>query len=238
MKSKFPSLKPVAIAVAAFLVLGLMASLSYAAVGAAHREKHASTAAPKDDADECATTQDGSSQDGSSQDGSSEESDDPGDQGEDGDDQGEDGDTEESDDQGDQGETTDTEESDDQGNQGEDCNAEDPEDSSDESTDASTDPVDPDREAACNEAAGVDPNAQPEPGAEPEKVTGLDNAIQHVLANCMKNPQAPGLVNALEHLVANQKRHELHDAWKAEHKHGKPPWAGGGPPPWAGGNKD
>jgi hypothetical protein len=198
VKPKFPSLKPAAIAVAAFLVLGLMASLSYAAVGAGHREQHAATA-PKDDADECATAQDGNSEDGSS------------------------------------------EASEDQGDQGEDCDAEDPDDgsdeSSDESTDASTDPVDPDREAACNEAAGVDPNAEPEPGDD-EKVTGLDNAIQHVLANCLKNPQAPGLVNALEHLVANQKRHELHDAWKAEHEHGKPPWAGGGPPPWAGGNKD
>lgn len=219
MKSRLPSFKPAAIALAAFLVLGLMASLSYAAVRATHGQRHASAAAPKDNADECATTQDDNSD-------TSEESDDQGEQGEDGDDEGESGDTEESDDQGDQGD---------------DCDAEDPNDgadeSSDESTDASTDPVDPEREAACNEAAGVDPNAEPVPGDD-QKVTGLDNAIQHVLANCLKNPQAPGLVNALEHLVANQKRHELHDAWKAEHEHGKPPWAGGGPPPWAGGNKD
>jgi hypothetical protein len=174
--------------VATLLVLGLMASLSYAAVGAAHREQHASTAAPKDDADECSTT------------------------------------------------GGEPEESDDQEDQGEDCEAEDTEDDSGENGDAdSQDSVDPDREASCNEAAGIDPNAKPEPGDDTEKATGLDNAIQHVLANCLKNPQAPGLVNALEHLVANQERHELHDEWRAQHEHGKPPWAGGGPPPWAGG---
>ena len=50
------------------------------------------------------------------------------------------------------------------------------------------------------------------PPTEPTKLTGLDNAIAHVLANCLKNPDAPGLVNALEHLVANQAKHEAHDA--------------------------
>jgi len=48
--------------------------------------------------------------------------------------------------------------------------------------------------------------------------TGLENAIQHVLANCIKNPQAPGLINALEHLYANQQRHAAHDAEKAAQK--------------------
>ena len=50
------------------------------------------------------------------------------------------------------------------------------------------------------------------------KLHGLDNAIAHVLANCVKNPQAPGLLNALEHLAANQAKHEAHEAEKAERK--------------------
>jgi hypothetical protein len=97
---------------------------------------------------------------------------------------------------------------------------------------ASTDEgaVDPEREAACNEASGVEPveegtdeGATGDDGTgdetteeESEPVTGLDNAISHVLENCLKNPQAPGLVNALEHLVANQARHDALEAAKAE----------------------
>jgi hypothetical protein len=58
------------------------------------------------------------------------------------------------------------------------------------------------------------------------KLTGLDNAIQHVLANCLKNPQAPGLLVALQHLVENQTRHDAqqaaHDAQKAAHQAGHP----------------
>ena len=67
-----------------------------------------------------------------------------------------------------------------------------------------------DREAECNTAAGIDPTAAP--SANPAAVTGLDDAISHVLANCIKNPQAPGLVNAVERLMANQERKALHDA--------------------------
>ena len=68
-----------------------------------------------------------------------------------------------------------------------------------------------DREAECNEAAGIDPTAPP--GTEsPAPLKGLDNAIAHVLANCLKNPDAPGLPNALKHLVANRDRKALHDA--------------------------
>jgi hypothetical protein len=77
---------------------------------------------------------------------------------------------------------------------------------------------DPEREAACNDAAGiVEPPAgeQPDPS---EKLTGLDNAIAHVLANCIKNPQAPGLINALTHLVANRGEHEAKAAERAERK--------------------
>lgn len=51
-----------------------------------------------------------------------------------------------------------------------------------------------------------------------QKTTGLDHAIQMVLANCIKNPQAPGLLNALRHLVANRDRHAAHDAEKAARK--------------------
>jgi hypothetical protein len=83
--------------------------------------------------------------------------------------------------------------------------------------------VDPERADACDEAAGV---ALTHGGAsdgtadtqDPIKLTGLDNAIAHVLANCLKNPNAPGLVNALEHLVANKAKHEAHAAAKAERK--------------------
>jgi hypothetical protein len=76
----------------------------------------------------------------------------------------------------------------------------------------------PDRAAECATAAGVDPTAPP---ADPTvKVTGLDNALAHVLANCLKNPDAPGLPNALEHLVANAARKAAHDAAKAAGVHG------------------
>ena len=77
----------------------------------------------------------------------------------------------------------------------------------------------PEREAECAAAAGVDPTAPPagETGDE-ATATGLDNAIAHVLANCLKNPDAPGLPNALEHLVANAERKAAHDAAKAAKK--------------------
>jgi hypothetical protein len=78
--------------------------------------------------------------------------------------------------------------------------------------------TDPAREAECNTAAGVDPTA--DPAAESTRTTGLDNAIEHVLANCLKNPGAPGLPNALEHLVANAERKAAHDAAKAAGEHG------------------
>ena len=51
---------------------------------------------------------------------------------------------------------------------------------------------------------------------EATKAHGLDNAIEHVLANCLKNPQAPGLLNALQRLADNRERHEAHEEWKAE----------------------
>jgi hypothetical protein len=81
-----------------------------------------------------------------------------------------------------------------------------------------TDTSSPDaaRADACYAAAGM---SGPSTDTSGTKQTGLDNAIQHVLANCLKNPQAPGLLTALQHLVENQARHEAqqaaHDAKKA-----------------------
>ena len=80
------------------------------------------------------------------------------------------------------------------------------------------DPVaDPDREAACTTAAGIEPTDGTDDASD-TKLHGVDNAIAHVLANCVKNPQAPGLLNALEHLAANQAKHDAHEAEKAERK--------------------
>jgi hypothetical protein len=85
------------------------------------------------------------------------------------------------------------------------------------------DPADPaDREAECKTAAGLSTVAGGQGGSggttgETQgdvKTTGLDHAIEVVLANCIKNPQAPGLVNALRHLVANRDRHLAHQAEK------------------------
>ena len=61
------------------------------------------------------------------------------------------------------------------------------------------------READCEAAAGQ----SSEGGGE--KLTGLDRAIERVLENCIKNPQAPGLVNALEHLALNRERKEARE---------------------------
>jgi hypothetical protein len=102
------------------------------------------------------------------------------------------------------------------------------------------DEADPARVAACEEAAG----RPSEPSGE--KLTGLDRAIDRVLANCIKSPQAPGLVNALERLSQNLERKEAREearearkaareaakeARKAANQGGGPPeHAGGGPP--------
>jgi hypothetical protein len=81
------------------------------------------------------------------------------------------------------------------------------------------DPVAPepsgDGEGDCDLAAGVVPDEGEEEVVE-EKLTGLDNAIDHVLANCKKNEDAPGLLVALSHLAANRDNHEAHEEWKAE----------------------
>jgi hypothetical protein len=93
--------------------------------------------------------------------------------------------------------------------------------------DGTTDPAAPgdpaDREAECNEAAGVSTEADGQGGSDGTtasgtqaevKNTGLNHAIEVVLANCIKNPQSQGLVNALRHLVANRDRHLAHQAEK------------------------
>ena len=80
-------------------------------------------------------------------------------------------------------------------------------------------PVSPaDRQKACMEAAGMSLDSTTASGSPQVKTTGLDHAIQMVLANCIKNPQAPGLLNALRHLVANRERHAAHDEEKAARK--------------------
>ena len=75
---------------------------------------------------------------------------------------------------------------------------------------------DEERLAACETAAGISEGGTGGEDVDQEAGThGLDNAIEHVLGNCVKNPQAPGLLNALERLVANRDRHEAHEEWKA-----------------------
>jgi hypothetical protein len=99
-----------------------------------------------------------------------------------------------------------------------DDDAEAPADTADHDADDQQDPVvDPEREAACTTAAAIDPTDGTDDGAD-TKLHGIDNAISHVLANCVKNPQSLGLLNALEHLVANKAKHEAHEAEKAERK--------------------
>ena len=75
-----------------------------------------------------------------------------------------------------------------------------------------------DREKACMEAAGMSTDSTAGGSSAQVKTTGLDHAIETVLANCIKNPQAPGLLNALHHLMANRDRHAAHDADKAARK--------------------
>ncbi len=87
--------------------------------------------------------------------------------------------------------------------------------------DAESGAVDPIREAACNEAAGVTPDPEEtDDTMDPavEKPHGLENAIAHVLENCTNNPQAPGLLVAIRHLVANAEKREMHEEAKADAK--------------------
>ena len=56
-------------------------------------------------------------------------------------------------------------------------------------------------QADCLTAAALDPSTDPTTvGLDAH---GLQNALAHVLHNCIANPQAPGLLVALQHLSAN-----------------------------------
>ena len=123
-------------------------------------------------------------------------------------------DEQESDDQS----TTDEQESDDQGTSDEQESTECKDSKKD--TKKKTGGNAADREKACKDAASMstDSTAAGTAGTTQVKTTGLDHAIEMVLANCIKNPQAPGLLNALRHLVANRERHAAHDEEKAARK--------------------
>ena len=73
------------------------------------------------------------------------------------------------------------------------------------------------RVAECTEAAGLTAEDAPDGSPVPGELTGLENAIAHVLWNCMRNDN-DGLVNALEHLSANLERKELRDEAKEERR--------------------
>jgi hypothetical protein len=108
--------------------------------------------------------------------------------------------------------TSEEQESDDQGTS-EDQESDDQHcDVSDEGSDQSSDPSD--RLQACREAAGITDGTEGDNTSD-AKMTGLDHAVEVVMANCIKNPRAPGLLNALRHLVANRDRHNAHEEAKA-----------------------
>jgi hypothetical protein len=77
---------------------------------------------------------------------------------------------------------------------------------------APTTTPDPQRAADCGAAAGLTPGTEAAPALDGGTVTGLDNAISHVLANCNTNVTAPGLPIALAHLAHNRERQAAHKA--------------------------
>jgi hypothetical protein len=76
---------------------------------------------------------------------------------------------------------------------------------------------DPAREAACRKTAGFPDGGSP----SEERSSGLAHSMDVLLANCVKNPQAPGLLTALEHHRANLERKAAHDAAKEARHHGR-----------------
>ena len=76
------------------------------------------------------------------------------------------------------------------------------------------------RIAECTEAAGLTAADAPDEKPIPGELKGLENAISHVLWNCIRNDN-DGLVNALEHLSANLERKELRDEAKEERRAAK-----------------
>jgi hypothetical protein len=77
--------------------------------------------------------------------------------------------------------------------------------------------VSEERVAECTEAAGLTGEDAPDEEPTPGEPTGLENAIAHVLRNCLRN-ENDGLVNALEHLHANMERKLGREERKAERK--------------------
>jgi hypothetical protein len=71
------------------------------------------------------------------------------------------------------------------------------------------------RIAECTDAAGLTAADAPDEKPIPGELKGLENAISHVLWNCIRNDN-DGLVNALEHLSSNLERKELRDETKEE----------------------
>jgi hypothetical protein len=69
----------------------------------------------------------------------------------------------------------------------------------------------------CTEAAGMTLADAPEEKPVPGEKQGLENAIAHVLWNCLRNDN-DGLVNALEHLQANLERKEEREELRAERR--------------------
>jgi hypothetical protein len=69
----------------------------------------------------------------------------------------------------------------------------------------------------CTEAAGMTAADAPEEEPVPSEKKGLENAMAHVLWNCLRNDN-DGLVNALEHLSDNLERKEFRDEAKEERK--------------------
>jgi hypothetical protein len=119
-----------------------------------------------------------------------------------------------SDDPGSDEQASDDQESEDQDQAKDECDSADDQESDNQG--ASEGSTHEHTDADCLGAAGMSEESGGGSGSagDETKKTGLDNAIARVLANCIKNPQAPGLLNALRHLVANQARHEAHDAEK------------------------
>jgi hypothetical protein len=118
--------------------------------------------------------------------------------------------------------------SDDQGESDDHCRSKDEGDNQETDSHQGPTPTSSDREAECRTAAGLTQPTSSSNAPAPQKTTGLDHAIEMVLANCIKNAQAPGLVNALRHLVANRDRHQAHEAEKAARKAAHPAAGGHG----------
>jgi len=125
------------------------------------------------------------------------------------------------------GDTTEDGDTVDEGDQGDPAECEDPADEADDSDDAEA-PADeavdqaatdasPERIAECTEAAGLTAADAPTEKPVAGELKGLENAISHVLWNCMRNDN-DGLVNALQHLSANLEAKQLRDEAKAERK--------------------